>query len=626
MALLSTGTIIWIAFFMLYEVLPRSAHTANYTHDGGKSLKHRREYGDLQQRSERRREGSSKGRPNIGVDESKHVHVNSNSTPLEFSVFLPLLGRKRLNKIVLNSPADDQAEADHNEDIIIERWAAQGWCSVTEELLARAPSGSRAQIYGMVSDSSDCDSQWSATCSHLVCVTLPRDCLLSEYDDIPSMDCIFSYIEHTSKQTTTAVGSNHFVMFANSDMMFPPIEFVSSILSVIHAKIPAGPVLMVGQRTDVMFQHSFLAAMQESPTMKREAYGTWFSDALMQGTRHIDFGVDYFVMSMSLIPRDFPPFLVGRWRWDNALLAEYIVAAAGIPRSVPSATCIDITAAVPVLHLGKAAYSEAISYHSERLGSDYNEALANRHFGLSYRLGRIHNTQFVQVLSPEPRTLDFTAEQPKARMLEVQHRMPEERPDHIVFRALVKAFGATIDSKDAHPPLLLVTVLSHELPFARQFHVQARVATAWWAHSFFFVTMDREIYDALELECPGQVILENERKLNVPFEPIAMRWQTFDKMVTVGRITTAIVTAEQATTHLIGPWHDIIGTKILSCDVLLRNGAVDERDGAGTVLIRPTVEGTDIWNWYKYTSKCKRKNVTVELPPPNLGESRICVF
>jgi hypothetical protein len=153
------------------------------------------------------------------------------------------------------------------------------------------------------------------------------------------MDCIFGFIKRTHKQERAVLGSNEFVLFTNSDMMFPPKEFVSSLLSVAYADIAAEPVLMVGQRTDVMFQQSFSTAMEESPTMNREAYETWFSEALKQGTLHIDFGVDFFAMSADLIPRAFPPFLVGRWRRDNALLAEYIVAAPGIPRSVPSARC-----------------------------------------------------------------------------------------------------------------------------------------------------------------------------------------------------------------------------------------------------------------------------------------------
>jgi hypothetical protein len=55
------------------------------------------------------------------------------------------------------------------------------------------------------------------------------------------------------------------------------------------------------------------------------AMGELRREARKRGKRHSAMGVDFFVFSPPAFPDDFPPYLVGRWRWDNALLARLLL-------------------------------------------------------------------------------------------------------------------------------------------------------------------------------------------------------------------------------------------------------------------------------------------------------------
>jgi hypothetical protein len=80
-------------------------------------------------------------------------------------------------------------------------------------------------------------------------------------------------------------------------------------------------------------------------------------------------------------PPDFPPFLFGRFRWDNVLALELL--SSGLP-------VIDASDSVACIHPG---YTKNASNpnHILRLGATINTALAKAHSGDAHLLGRIDN-------------------------------------------------------------------------------------------------------------------------------------------------------------------------------------------------------------------------------------------
>jgi hypothetical protein len=97
-------------------------------------------------------------------------------------------------------------------------------------------------------------------------------------------------------------------------------------------------------------------------------------------------GIDYFAFTAGAFPHDFPPFLIGRWRWDNALLLHFLLAA--------DVATVDGSEVVHALHLGMSD-SFRSKQHQARAGGRYNDELAEATTGRAHTLGRIDMAAYV---------------------------------------------------------------------------------------------------------------------------------------------------------------------------------------------------------------------------------------
>lgn len=488
--------------------------------------------------------------------------------PCRIGIFLPLTGLK---------PAA-YANVTHGfrQRQQIENLAIQGWRLTADVLRKRAGSlsvESKMYIYGLVDDQSYCDPAWKKIGGpQFACKALPTRCLHPQYGNIPTIDCVLATMSEIGKTQ-----NYNFVVFANGDLIFPPTSFANTMQSIVHQD--NNGIVLVGQRIDTTWQE-FLG-QQGARELAREqllslvSYITLIEMATMPGlgaVRHPDFGIDYFVMSTSIVPTEFSPFLVGRFRWDNALLAMFLIDEKEV-------TVVDATDVLPVLHVGE-PYSSEPGYHDNRIGAEYNDAIAQQTFGNWYNIGRICNARW----RLERKSL---GENDGLRYV-LQARPSAERPDHNSLIAISRAEGG---------PLLLIGVLPHELAHALEWTRTTRQNThkSWFHTHFVFVTLDEETYDALEIAAPGCVI--SEAMTGWPRLPTAMGWKSFRQLVELQFMSVAIITASQL--HDMsrrGVNLDTYVEKVEKC------GAVMLQDDLSS--INPRIEaGLAFWQMYKERSE-----------------------
>ena len=137
-------------------------------------------------------------------------------------------------------------------------------------------------------------------------------------------------------------------MYSNSDMVY----FDDLVTAMDKVASEHYDFLMVGQRIDILY-----------PRLLQFDDPAWAIDfqkhVLRYGTPHGKFGIDYFLYRTSL-SREMPPFIVGRVRWDNWLLAQFI--------GNQDAVAVDSSRVVMAVHLNHMRVGDS---HS-RTGTDYN--------------------------------------------------------------------------------------------------------------------------------------------------------------------------------------------------------------------------------------------------------------
>ena len=113
-------------------------------------------------------------------------------------------------------------------------------------------------------------------------------------------------------------------MYVNGDLLFGPdlLEAISSLARGSTSENGMQDFIMVGRRHEIKFpgleRHvsKTLAAQLKSLRCHAMQHEVVFSK----------YGMDYFVFSSpDLVLTDFPEFLLGRWRWDNALMTHYLL-------------------------------------------------------------------------------------------------------------------------------------------------------------------------------------------------------------------------------------------------------------------------------------------------------------
>jgi hypothetical protein len=182
---------------------------------------------------------------------------------------------------------------------------------------------------------------------------------------VPQYDCLF---KKAAERATTEL-----LMYSNSDMVY----FNDLLLAMDKVASEHYDFLMVGQRLDILY-----------PRLLQFSDPDWALEfqrhVSLYGTPHGKFGIDYFLYRTAL-SRDMPPFIVGRVRWDNWLLAQFI--------GNQDAVAVDSTRVVMAVHLNHMRVGDS---HS-RAGTDYNINLTKADVVDPKKIGDIEMCDYVLV-------------------------------------------------------------------------------------------------------------------------------------------------------------------------------------------------------------------------------------
>jgi hypothetical protein len=212
----------------------------------------------------------------------------------DFLVFFPIFGPEQ--------------EGRRNMKTHIERFVIQAWAHIAEVLSPMSSVNPSLRVVAMAEAQEHCYPEFEnkQLSAHFFCVALPLRCQHPEFH-IPTMDCIFSTAVDLALQ-------NEVLLYANGDIIFQ--QDIFSIVLNIFEQLRDPNIVIVGQRTDI---EELLP-----PTFSALALQNVTTHARRDGVRHSPYGLDYFIFRPEIFPAVFPPYLLGRWRWDNALMTAFV--------------------------------------------------------------------------------------------------------------------------------------------------------------------------------------------------------------------------------------------------------------------------------------------------------------
>ena len=217
---------------------------------------------------------------------------------------------------------------------------------------------------------------------------------------------------------------------------------------------------MIGRRTDISY-----------PRMVNFSNPDWAADlrqhVLKNGHIHEKYGIDYFLYR-TRFSRIMPPFLVGRIRWDNWLVAQFI----GGQNSV----AIDSTKVVLAVHLN---HMNIGASHS-RSGTDYNLELTKTERVDPKKIGDLDSADyFLQSTHPN-----------KLRHDEV---FMGECPD-CTLQKTMQSLDVMLYKHSLNSSIIISTVNSGYLDFALNWLCSLKRAGVT---NYLFHAADMEMYDTL---------------------------------------------------------------------------------------------------------------------------------
>jgi len=574
---------------------------------------------------------------------SLHADSPASGATRTLWVFLPLLGLKSARRRGMHS---DQQHHGFLNTVRKERVTVQGWGLVADAIRSSPSDETSApfadiRIVGLVGSPLDCDP-WLRTHAsrRYKCLALPPQCLSREFDNVPTLDCIFETILHH-----VAFGHNHndMIIYTNGDLVFPASKLLA-VLSFVYCHPDTSDekdAILVGQRRDTPVMDDDGTdgnKLLEDGLLTANNFQHFFHQALTTSVLHADFGVDYFilparVLSSLVSTKGFPPFLVGRYRWDNWLLASLILDEIAVASNNSNGSAgirtIDITSALSVVHLGQ--HSASPHYFQAQIGAEYNNRVAHEHFGDLYMLGRIQNTgwilteAFPVIYAPVNHAQDIPDP-----FLKIVSRT--QKVDGDLLKAFDRAYyhhhqsfkegsgslyGVKNRGKDPrsgsssalwYPILLLVTVLPRDVPYAKLWmqYVQSQnippiAPDAKTCDHFLFVTVEQDSYNELEASFPGTVILEKA----FAWPTSAVNWHSFRRLLR-NRLTVGIMSARDVADMTTSNFNflSLLWQRTLSneCDVVLyqrqNNKSEDKADRKEWDIfsIRPSSAGMLFWD------------------------------
>lgn len=244
------------------------------------------------------------------------------SAPIKFPILMraasvnsghPMAQRASKTVLYIYLPVADRGLRNRSASRrLIERFALHVWGYLMEQQQAMA-TGLLVRVIALMEDEKPCHPAWSSDIlGSVVCLPMPSECRHLRYN-IPTMGCIFRTIKAHAPQEAL-------VMYANGDLIFGP-DLSEAIWSLARGQI--ADFIMVGRRLEIevpgpewYVSGALVERLEESRRL-----------AIQHGITFSKYGMDYFVFSSrDLVPADFPEFLLGRWRWDNALMAHYLLS------------------------------------------------------------------------------------------------------------------------------------------------------------------------------------------------------------------------------------------------------------------------------------------------------------
>ena len=279
----------------------------------------------------------------LGNGENSSAHSNGNATGRVSVMFSSIYGFR---------------EGEDIRKLSQERWAVYSWSLFGSKL----QQGKPPLILGLVDDEKYCDPWMQDNVLNFHCAAL--HCPPSEFD-VPTIPCIYNEAAKYAEPGTI-------VAYINGDIVFP--DKLADVVAASNKRF-GGAFQLVGHRLNVDWP-DWLPLTPENDMTRLQAY------AEKTGVLNSGWGVDYFFFPAEYISDPFPPFYVGRWRWDNAMLMKMLL------RNIPT---VDATEAAKVIHFG---IQGNWGYHIARSGAPFNHELALQEYKDFYLLGRMSNVPF----------------------------------------------------------------------------------------------------------------------------------------------------------------------------------------------------------------------------------------
>jgi hypothetical protein len=270
--------------------------------------------------------------------------------------------------VLKEQPADALARASGNmrvwSDYHTLRVAIRSWVRLPVHILLFADDATCALVSRDVLRGLDA----TAAAQRVRCE--PFACVNPQYG-APTYDCIFA--------RARAVATTPLLMYSNSDIVF--FRDVCDVARAVAARLE--DFVVVGKRRDVRLP-VLLDPLDPTDAAQMQLL------VRRDGVLHGKFGIDYFIFRRRHLPRMLP-FLVGRVRWDNWLLAQYL--------RWPHAHSIDATAAILAGHHSLRQIGESAS----RPGSTYNVNMTLGTVVDPKKVGSIEQTEWaITDLGPNP--------------------------------------------------------------------------------------------------------------------------------------------------------------------------------------------------------------------------------
>lgn len=216
-----------------------------------------------------------------------------NKDTLDVLVFFPIYGRAQ--------------DGHPNKNMDIERFLIQAWASVADSSSVMSPAPLSLRVIAMAEAQEHCYPEFEDKLStSFSCVALALGCRHPEFH-IPAMDCIFSTAMELSSPS-------ELLFYSNGDIIFQPD--ILSVISSIFEQLKDPKIVVVGQRTDI--------PKEILPMFSISALQNLTTHARREGIRYTPYGLDYFIFRPEVFPPAFPPYLLGRYRWDNALMTAFV--------------------------------------------------------------------------------------------------------------------------------------------------------------------------------------------------------------------------------------------------------------------------------------------------------------